>query len=180
MVSKVLARDKTLEVARSCVCLHVQRAARALAREFDEAFRPLDLTNGQFSLLTSLNRPVPPTVGQLAPFLAMDRSTLTALSKPLERRRLLEVLSDASDRRKRRLRLTTEGHALLRRAYPLWCEAHARLERRIGDAPALRALLMRAVPAPAPTDAIAQHRRRADHDAPEPVDGCNPSRRPVR
>jgi hypothetical protein len=48
--------ETTLLVRDCCLCLHVQRAARALARRFDDAFRPLDLTNGQFSLLMSLNR----------------------------------------------------------------------------------------------------------------------------
>jgi len=141
-------RHKTLEVAQSCVCLYVQRAARALARHFDEVFRPLDLTNGQFSLLMALNRPEPPTIGQLAPFLAMDRTTLTALVKPLQRRGLVEVLPDPGDRRKRRLHLSSEGHALLARAYPLWCHAHAELDRQIGDAAALRGLLTRIAPLP--------------------------------
>jgi DNA-binding MarR family transcriptional regulator len=132
---------KTREVAQTCLCLHVQRAARVLARHFDEVFRPLDLTNGQFSLLVALNRPEPPTVGELAPFLAMDRTTLTALIKPLQRRGLLEVAADAQDRRKRRLRLTADGHALLKRAYPLWCDAHAALDRKFGSSVRLRALL---------------------------------------
>jgi len=132
---------KTLEVAKACLCLHTQRAARVLARRFDEVFRPLDLTNGQFSLLMALNRPQPPTVGELAPFLAMDRTTLTALLKPLERRGLLAVVADALDRRKRRVHLTASGHALLKRAYPLWCEAHAALEQELSDASMLRALL---------------------------------------
>jgi len=135
--------DKTVEVGRACLCLHVQRAARVLARLFDDVFRPLDLTNGQFSLLMALNRPEAPTVGQLAPFLATDRTTLTALIKPLERRGLLEVIADEHDRRKRRVRLTASGHALLKQAYPLWCDAHAALEQQFGDAPALRALLGR-------------------------------------
>ncbi|KAA2286062.1 MarR family winged helix-turn-helix transcriptional regulator [Arenimonas fontis] len=148
MSTPAFPRDKTLEVAQACVCLHVQRAARALARHFDEVFRPLGLTNGQFSLLMSLNRPEPPTIGQLAPFLAMDRTTLTALVKPLERRGLIEVLADAGDRRKRRLRLSGEGHALLSRAYPLWCEAHAALDRALGDPATLRSLLMRIAPMP--------------------------------
>ncbi|GIX23857.1 MAG: MarR family transcriptional regulator [Caldimonas sp.] len=132
---------KTVEVAQACLCLHAQRAARVLARHFDEVFRPLDLTNGQFSLLMALNRPHAPTVGELAPFLAMDRTTLTALIKPLERRGLLAVIADDEDRRKRRVRLTASGHALLKRAYPLWCDAHATLERRFADAPVLRDLL---------------------------------------
>ncbi|UZD54136.1 MarR family winged helix-turn-helix transcriptional regulator [Caldimonas aquatica] len=137
--------DKTVEVAQACLCLHAQRAARVLARHFDEVFRPLDLTNGQFSLLMALNRRQAPTVGELAPFLAMDRTTLTALIKPLERRGLLEVAADAHDRRKRRVRLTASGHALLERAYPLWCEAHAALEQQFCDAATLRALLQQVV-----------------------------------
>ena len=76
----------TGHVRDACLCLHVQRAARALARRFDEAFRPLELTNGQFSLLMALNRPNPPPMGAVAALLAMDRTTLTAALKPLERR----------------------------------------------------------------------------------------------
>ena len=51
--------ETTLLVRDCCLCLHVQRAARALARRFDEVLRPFHLTNGQFSLLMSLNRPEP-------------------------------------------------------------------------------------------------------------------------
>ncbi len=78
--------DKTLQVRDSCLCLHLQRAARAVARHFDDALRPPGLTSGQFSLLMSLNRPEPPTIGMVAAMLAMDRTTLTAALKPLQRR----------------------------------------------------------------------------------------------
>src|ERR1700751_23070 len=87
-----LPYPRTLEVRDACLCLHVQRAARALARRFDEAFRPVGLTNGQFSLLMSLNRPTPAAMGSVTSLLATDRTTLTAALKPLERRGLLEVL----------------------------------------------------------------------------------------
>ena len=92
-----------------CLCLHVHRTARALARRFDDVLRPLGLTNGQFSLLMSLNRPEPPTLGSVATLLAMDRTTLTANLKPLERRGLLTVSVDKEDRRSRRLALTAAG-----------------------------------------------------------------------
>ena len=46
----------TLHVYDHCLCFAAQRAARALARRFDEALAPLGLTSGQFSLLTSLTR----------------------------------------------------------------------------------------------------------------------------
>jgi hypothetical protein len=76
----------TLEVRDTCLCLHSQRAARAIARAFDDAFRPLGLTNGQFSLMMALNRPAPPRMTDLVPLLGMDRTTLTAALKPLEAR----------------------------------------------------------------------------------------------
>src|SRR3984957_9122323 len=97
-----VSRETTLLVRDCCLCLHVQRAARALARRFDEALRPLGLTNGQFSLLMSLNRPEPPAMAAVASLLAMDRTTLTAALKPLERRGLVKVNPDPVDRRGRR------------------------------------------------------------------------------
>src|SRR5580698_6000188 len=87
----------TLHVRDSCLCLHTQRAARALARRFDEALRPVGLTSGQFSLMMSLNRPHPPGISSVAALLAMDRTTLTAALKPLERRGLVEVTTDPAD-----------------------------------------------------------------------------------
>ncbi|WGF88505.1 MarR family winged helix-turn-helix transcriptional regulator [Marinivivus vitaminiproducens] len=131
----------TIEIRDSCLCLHVQRAARALARRFDEALRPFGLTNGQFSLLVSLNRPEPPPIGSVARLLVMDRTTLTAALKPLERRGLLAIAADPGDRRSRLLRLTEAGHALLQEAVPVWRRCHASLEARLpdGNADRLRA-----------------------------------------
>ncbi len=110
----------TLHVRDHCLCLAVQRAARALARRFDEALRPLGLTHGQFSLLMSLNRPTPPSIGPVAELLAMDRTTLTANLKPLERRGLVKTTVDPADRRGRLLVLTDTGLQLLQSAVPIW------------------------------------------------------------
>jgi DNA-binding MarR family transcriptional regulator len=112
----------------------VQRAARALARRFDEAFRPLGITSGQFSLLMSLNRPEPPPMGPVANLLAMDRTTLTAALKPLRRRGLVRVAMDKNDRRSRTLILTAKGKGLLARAAPIWERAHAEIERNLPGA----------------------------------------------
>ena len=123
----------TLLVRDTCLCLHVQRAARALARRFDDALRPLDLTNGQFSLMMSLNRPQPPGMGAVAELLAMDRTTLTAALKPLERRKLVKVAVDPDDKRGRLLTLTPDGRRLLARAVPIWKRTHAQIDARLAD-----------------------------------------------
>src|SRR5262245_34047154 len=120
--------EKTLEVRDCCLCLSVQQAARALARRFDGVFRPLGLTHGQFSLMTSLNRPHPPAIGEVAALLGMDRTTLTAALKSLQRRGLVEVRTDENDKRSRRLVLTPAGRTLLAAAYPLWKAAHRAIE----------------------------------------------------
>ena len=115
----------TIEVRDTCLCLHLQRAARAVARRFDAALRPLSLTNGQFSLLMSLNRAEAPSIGSVSALLAMDRTTLTANLKPLERRGLVKVSIDDNDKRTRRLKLTPAGRALLVSAVPIWNQTHA-------------------------------------------------------
>ncbi len=115
-------------VYNHCLCFAARRAARALARRFDEALAPLGLTNGQFSLMTSLDRPAPSSIGFVAALLAMDRTTLTANLKPLERRGLVTIDIDPADRRGRLLTLTTGGRRLLRSAMPVWKRTHAEID----------------------------------------------------
>lgn len=131
------------EIRDSCLCLATEKAARQLARRFDRAFSPVGLTNGQFSLMMALNAPQAPTVGKLAEFLAMDRTTLTAALKSLERRGFVAVAADEKDKRARRLSLTQAGREALATAVPIWRETHAALEKELaqGDAEALRVSL---------------------------------------
>ena len=125
--------ETTLQVRDSCLCLHVQRAARALARRFDDALRPLGLTNGQFSLMMSLNRPEPPGMAAVASLLGMDRTTLTAVLKALRRRGLVKVTADPADGRGRLMTLTAKGRRLLARAVPVWRNTHAAVEALLPD-----------------------------------------------
>lgn len=131
------------EVRDSCLCLATQRAARRLARRFDKAFKPVGLTNQQFSLLMPLNAPQPQPMRALADLMGMDRTTLTAALKALERRGFVEVGRDPDDRRTRRLRLAAAGRTALDAALPIWRAEHARIESEISPAGAgaLRAAL---------------------------------------
>ena len=133
----------TLLVRDCCLCLHVQRAARALARRFDAELKPAGLTNGQFSLLMSLNRPDAPgvpkaTVGSVAELLGMDRTTLTAAARVLYGRGLLTVDAEVADKRSKVLRLTAEGRRVLAAAVPIWTRVHGEIERGLGDGEAKR------------------------------------------
>ena len=72
-------------------------------------------------------------MGPVASLLAMDRTTLTAALKPLERRGLVEVLRDQSDRRTRVLKLTDDGRNLRAEALPVWKRTHEEVERLVPD-----------------------------------------------
>jgi len=133
--------ETTLHVRDTCLCLHTQRAARALARRFDTALTRIGITSGQFSLLMSLNRPGSPSLGSVAALLAMDRTTLTANLKPLERRGLVATAIDPSDKRVRLLRLMPAGRAVLVEAAPIWRHVHAQIEAALSDPDHLRSEL---------------------------------------
>ena len=130
----------TQHIRDHCLCLHVQRASRALARRFDEALRPLGLTSGQFSLLASLNRAEPARMGSVAAVLGMDRTTLTAALKPLQQRGLVDAAVDPVDQRGRIITLTVAGRALLARAVPIWKRTNGKIEQQLAgpDADELR------------------------------------------
>jgi DNA-binding MarR family transcriptional regulator len=80
----------------------------------------------------------------VADLLALDRTTLTANLKPLERRGLVEVSVGAKDKRSRRLTLTEAGRDVLRQAMPIWHKAQAENEALLTagtDAESLREAL---------------------------------------
>ena len=121
-------------IGATCLALHVRRAARQVARIYDQALRPVGLSNGQFSLLTMLAAKADWEMQPLADALGADQSSLTAAIKPLKRRGLVEARADDKDRRVRRLALTRSGDQLLDRALPLWGEAQGRAEAAIESA----------------------------------------------
>lgn len=138
-----LAFETTLEVYGRCLCFGMHRAARTLARRFDAAFAPLGISHGQYSLMMSLNRPDPPRLGEAATFLAMDRTTLTANLKPLERLGYVEIVPDKDDKRSRRLILTAAGRKVLAAAVPIWRATHDEVDGYLTGSPgALRGQLM--------------------------------------
>jgi DNA-binding MarR family transcriptional regulator len=126
----MLSLEVTYRIAETCLCLHVQKAERVVARRVDGVFRPLGLTSGQFAMLLTLHRAAPITVGGLAKRLTMNPATVTAGLKPLERRGLAASRSHATDGRVRLVALTDIGRTVLADAIELWSAADDRATRR--------------------------------------------------
>jgi DNA-binding MarR family transcriptional regulator len=107
-------------IAKACVCLGLRKAARLVTKRYDDAFRPLNITSGQFSILASMLRDDPAPLGALADALGMDRTTLTRNLKPLIASGLVAEAEDEADRRVRGLLLTAVGRDLMIRALDVW------------------------------------------------------------
>ena len=115
----------------ACACFNVRKASRALTQAYDDALRPVGIKATQFSLLAMLAGQGVVGVGSLARALGMDRTTLTRNLAPLERDGLVETV-DATDRRRRLIRLTGAGEACFKGAEPRWRAVQEGVVARLG------------------------------------------------
>lgn len=99
------------------------------------------------AILEELHRQAdtPPTMGELAETLVLDRSAPGHNLRPLERDGLIALVAGDNDRRRRRVVLTTTGHAKFAQARQAWKLAQDRFNDVFGESAAakLRATLLR-------------------------------------
>ena len=126
-----LARPDLGEVAATCACFGLRKAARVVTQIFDEALRPSGLGAAQFNLLVAVALMEAPTITGLARVLAMDPTTLLRNLAPLARDKLVRV-DPGEDRRTRIVTLAERGATALGLALPLWRRAQARIVEHIG------------------------------------------------
>jgi DNA-binding MarR family transcriptional regulator len=124
--------DSPKPVRLPCLCASIRRAARVLTALYDEALRPLGLTNAQFTVLQALSLAGEMTQGQLADLLAIDSTTLTRNLRLMTRAGWVER-REGSDRREWRFNLTPGGRKIFRKALPGWEKVQQSLHSRLGQ-----------------------------------------------
>lgn len=134
VASVSVPRRACREVALSCACLSLRKAARAVTQVFREALRPIGLQPTQFTLLVALRLLDTVTVSALAEEVVTDATTLSRNLAVMEREGLVTV-TRGNDRRTRLVRLADGGHEALARALPIWQETNERLIRAMGAGP---------------------------------------------
>jgi DNA-binding MarR family transcriptional regulator len=117
--------------ARRCACANIRRTDRVITQFYDEMLAPSGLNAPQFGLLATLAEAAPVTIHRLAEIMDIDRTTLTRNLEVLAKQHLVRN-EEGEDRRMRLVQLSQEGEQALRRAWPLWQEAQARIERALG------------------------------------------------
>jgi DNA-binding MarR family transcriptional regulator len=121
----------TTREARRCACATIRRTDRVLTQFYDEILAPSGLYITQFTTLATLAEAAPISINHLAELLVMDRTTLTRNLELLTKQHLVRI-EEGQDRRMRLVFLIQEGEQALRRAWLLWQEAQARIERALG------------------------------------------------
>jgi MarR family transcriptional regulator, lower aerobic nicotinate degradation pathway regulator len=105
----------------------IRRTQQIAVAIFMEEMAALDLTPIQFALLAELARSSEIDQVTLAAQIAVDVATLGQVVLRLEERGLLARKSDAADRRRKRLAVTTQGRAMLAKAVPAVKAAQQRI-----------------------------------------------------
>jgi DNA-binding MarR family transcriptional regulator len=141
-----MIHDADLMECADCLCLASRRAALAITRAFERRLRPHGMRITQFSALTALLLRGPMTIGALADFLGLDRTTLTRNLKLIEDRNWVSVHA-GEDARSRIVEVTAAGRRKVEAVYPAWRVAQATTAKTLGQAgaEALRRLAARAM-----------------------------------
>lgn len=119
------------EEVRRCAASSVRRTDRVLMQVYDEVLAPSGLNGPQFGLLATIAEVAPIAINALATYLTIDRTTLTRNLALLTKGDLVRI-EPGVDRRVRLVVVTPVGEAALRRAWPLWREAQARVDAAFG------------------------------------------------
>jgi DNA-binding MarR family transcriptional regulator len=123
--------DHELIECAQCLCFAARRAARAITRAFDREFRRHGIRATQFTMLTALELKGPQSIGDLAEFLAVDRTTLTRNVAVAEQQGLVRTHA-GEDARSRIVAIAPKGRAALRKVLPAWRKVQAALTESIG------------------------------------------------
>ena len=105
----------------------IRRAQQIAVAIFVEETAETDLTPIQFALLAELERTSGVDQVTLAALIAVDVATFGQVVTRLEERGLVARESDPEDRRRKRLALTSEGRACLKRSIPAVEAAQTRI-----------------------------------------------------
>ena len=118
-----------------CIVAAMRAATRRLTQLYDEAMAPTGLRVTQFHVLSELERRSadPPTVGELAEILTMERSALGQTLRPLTRGGFIDLGQDERDRRRRPIKLTKAGKDKVVRGRRYWAGAHGKFKHFFGD-----------------------------------------------
>ncbi len=116
-----------------CAAGTLRRAARSVARLYDNRLAPAGLTNTQFSILRALERhDQPAALSRLAEELVFERTSLYRALEPLHRDGLVTIAKTGGGGRTKEVALTRRGRTRITKALPHWRNAQEAFLEQFG------------------------------------------------
>ena len=119
-------------ISANCLAARIRLLHRTITGIFDEALRPVGLTDAQLTILVMVANRGPVSPGAVARHLNMEKSTISRNIARMDQNGWLTV-ADGRSGREQHLTLTAKGRALLVNALPLWNEAQAEAKAVLGE-----------------------------------------------
>jgi DNA-binding MarR family transcriptional regulator len=131
MMPRPEADNNDYMAAAGCFCLASRQAARKITRLYDSVMQESGIRATQFTILSQLMLRGEMPVGKLAGFLGVERTTLTRNLALLEGERWIST-KPGEDPRARVIAITAQGRGMVRRTFPFWSKAQARVGKLLG------------------------------------------------
>jgi MarR family 2-MHQ and catechol resistance regulon transcriptional repressor len=109
--------DKTIEPSAPALWVVLARAYRSMAAFVERSVAALHIGLSDFMILEALLHKGPLTMSELCNAALITNASMTAAIDRLEERAFVERIASKEDRRVRRVQLTPQGTALIRRLY---------------------------------------------------------------
>jgi len=116
----------------NCTGFNLRAATRSLTRRYDELMAGTGLLSTQFSMLNFIERKKDCGMADIAEGLDMDISTVTRNLAPLLSARYVAIRPSRHDKRRKEIRLTSNGKQIMQETRPLWVQAQDEIVRKIG------------------------------------------------
>lgn len=127
-----MSRETAQRGKPKCFGFAARLLSRVISGVYNDAFFEIGLKVSQYNLLNAIADGEDTRPAELAKYLAMDESTLSRNIARMCARGWLRLQVGDDDRRTHQIAITEKGRALLRKSFPAWQKAQARVAQRIG------------------------------------------------
>ena len=130
---KLKSEEITAErIAEECVAVRLRLLTRAVTRIYNKALRPHGLTVSQMNILVAVSCLGEAKQQAVCHALHLDKSSLSRDLERMRARGWLDTLA-GDDGRTSRLKLTSAGRVLLKKATPAWQQAQQEATALLGE-----------------------------------------------
>ncbi len=132
IMDEYMNKKAQMQQLSPCYCTKIRKASRAVTQHYINILKPSGLKITQFALLNNLRRNGPLTMNNLSEVTNLERTTLIRNLKPLENKKLIQIISQENSKANL-ICLTDNGEKILNLTLPYWEKAQKSIEEMLSN-----------------------------------------------